>query len=425
MKKIIKHIGIMLVALIGLSVNASAQFDDVYFDPSRDLYNVSNTNSYANANHNQRRGETRAAADQSYNYAQNDQYAYDDDEYDYYNESYNDNYYFDDYAYARRINRFHRNRFFYDPFLYDDMYMMGMMSGMMYGSMYSPYRFAGIYSPFYRPGLHFSIGFGMPYFGMGFNSFYGMGYPSYYNRFYSPFYSPYSMFYDPIMAYNYGGYGYGYPYVYRNNVNHGEMPQYYRGARTSGAAGVVPVARDGRTVQTRSSGNQNTGEYVAPTTRTSPRSEDRSNRAGSVRSSGENQNLSPRSSGETPTRTSPRSNTYTPSSEARTDRVYRSPGTVERVGSGDRSTYTPRTQSTRSTTPSATSPRSTYTPNRGTSSRTYTPSSRNSSRATTPTRSNTSINRSAPTRSAAPAPRSTSSSGSRSSGSSSGRTSPR
>src|SRR5699024_2020618 len=123
------------------------------------------------------------------------------------------------------------------------------------------------------------------------------------------------------------GYGYGYPYVYRNNVNHGEMPQYYRGARTSGSAGVVPTARDGRAIQTRSSGSQGAAEYTAPTTRTSPRAEDRSNRSGSVRSSGgENQNMSPRSSGETPTRTSPRSNTYTPSSGARTDRVYRSPG---------------------------------------------------------------------------------------------------
>src|SRR5690625_4854493 len=155
MKKLIKHIGMAVIGLMVFAVTSSA--------------------SYANSN-SQRGTAPRASRDDSYNYAQSDQYAYDDDEYDYYNDDlyYGDNYYFDDYAYARRINRFHRNRFFYDPFLYDDMYMMGMMSGMMYGSLYNPYRYAGMYNPFYRPGFHLSLGLGMPYYGL--NAFYGFGY---------------------------------------------------------------------------------------------------------------------------------------------------------------------------------------------------------------------------------------------------------
>ncbi|MBY5958237.1 hypothetical protein KUV50_08855 [Membranicola marinus] len=443
MKNFMKHIGFLVVAMVAYTGAAYAQFDDVYFDPSKDVYAAS-TNSMAPTTSQRSNSNIGSSSDQSYNYTRNNdrarmddgQYAYDDDEYDYYNDDYSEgNYYFDDYAYTRRINRFHRNRFFYDPFMYDDFFMMGSMYHPH--RFYNPYRFSGFGSPFYRPGLSFSLGFGMGY---GLGSHFGMGYPMHYGNMYGRFYNPYRYgFYDPILAYNSYGYGYGYdggiygsryPYVYRNNVNHGERPVYYNnGARTSGA-GLVPTARDGR-IQVRSSGSNSSDGYVQPTTRTSPRSSDRSNKTtGSVRSSGD-QKLSPRTSGRTNTNASPRSNTYTPDRKGTTNRVYRTPSRVEQKSSGDRSTYTPRSSSRRNSyTPSKESPRRSYTPSSGSSRRTYTPSSRSSGRDYTPSSRNSgsTINRSAPSRRSYTPSSSSGSSSSRSSGSSSSssrRSSPR
>lgn len=433
MKNFMKHIGLLVIAMIAYTGSAYAQFDDVYFDPSKDVYAA---NQGVAQNSGQRtNSNVGSSSDQSYNYARNDdrprmddgQYAYDDDEYDYYNDDYSSgNYYFDDYAYTRRINRFHGNRYMYDPFLYDDYFMMG--------GMRSPYGFSGYGSPFFRPGLNFSLGFGSAF---GFGSRFGYGYPMGYGSMYGRFHNPYRYgFYDPIMAYNSYGYGGGmygggmygnrYPYVYRNNVNHGERPVYYNnGARRSGGAGVVPSAREGR-VQVRSSGS-NDG-YVQPTTRTSPRSQDRSNKTpGSVRSD-QGQKMSPRNSGRTNTNKSPRSNTYTPERKATTNRVYRTPSRVERKSSGDRSTYTPRSSSPRkSYTPSNDSPRKSYTPSSGSKRRTYTPSSRSSGRDYTPSsrKSGSSVNRSAPTRRSYTPSSSSGSSSSRSSGSSSSSSSSR
>lgn len=446
MKNLMKHIGLLLVAMVAYTGSAFAQFDDVYFDPSKDMYTASNTDL---AQTPARTTNARSSQNQSYNYTQDNdrprtddgQYAYDDDQYDYYNDDYQSgNYYFDDYAYTRRLNSFHRDRFCYDPFMYDDYYMMSSMYNR--SRFYNPYRYSGFVSPFYRPGLSFGLGFGSPF---GFNSYFGsrylMGYG--YGNMYGRFYNPYQYgFYDPIMAYNSYGYGYGsgyggmygsrYPYVYRNNVNPNERQVYYNGARRSGA-GMVPNAREGR-VQVRSSGN--TDRYVQPTTTSSPRSQDRSNRsAGSVRSD-QGQQVSPRNSGNSNAKSSPRSNTYTPQSRSTTNRVYRTPSKVETRPSGDRSTYTPRSSSrTRAYTPSNDSPRKTYTPSGSSSNqtrRTYTPSSRNSGRDYTPSSRNrgSSINRSAPSqRSYTPSSRSSGSSSSSSRGtsssSSSRRSSPR
>ncbi len=434
MKKFMKHIGLLVFAMIAYTGAAYAQFDDVYFDPSKDQYTAS-----TNLASNRTSSSVGAQADQSYNYTRNnerprmdDQYAYDDDEYDYYNDDYAlGNYYFDDYAYTRRINRFHRNSFFYDPFFYDDFYMMGSMYGPH--RFYNPYRFGGFYSPFYGPSLSLTLGFGHPF---GYGSYFGFGYPMHYGNMYGRFYNPYRYgFYDPILAYNYGyayGYGHGfygsrYPYVYRNNVYHGERPVYYNGPRTSGSAGVVPVARDGR-VQVRSSGS-NDG-YVAPTTRTSPRGEDRSNRSVGNADRNQGQIISPRSSGTTTTTPSPRSNTYTPDENRTPNRVYTTPSRVERREAGDRSTYTPRsTPPSRNYTPSNDSPRRTYTPDRPSSRSTYTPNRNTTRPQYTPSSRNTrpsTIERSTPSqRSYTPSSRSSSSSPRSSGSSSSGRTSPR
>ena len=432
MKNLKKHIGLLVIAMIAYTGSVYAQFDDVYFDPSKDQYAATSLASNRTSSN-----VDRAQEGQSYNYTRDNerprmddgQYAYDDDEYDYYSDDYAmGNHYFDDYAYTRRINRFHRNSFFYDPFMYDDFYMMSRMYGPH--RFYNPYRYSG----FFGPSLGLSLGFGFPY---GFNSYFGYGHPMYYGSMYGRLYNPYRYgFYDPILAYNYGygGYGYGgyygsrYPYVYRNNVNHGERPVYYNnGARTSGAAGVVPVARDGR-VQVRSSGN-NDG-YVPPTTRTSPRGEDRSNRTVRDADRNDGQKLSPRSSGTNTNTPSPRSNTYTPDRDATPNRVYTTPSRVERKPAGDRSTYTPRsTPPSRNYTPSNDSPRRTYTPDRSSTRRTYTPS-RNTDRQYTPSTRSTrpSVQRSTPSRRSYTPSSSSGSSSSRSSGSSSSssrRTSPR
>ena len=168
MKNFMKHIGLLIVAMIAYTSSAYAQFDDVYFDPSKDMYTAGND--LAQTADRGTRSNVSSSSDQSYNYTRNNdrprmddgQYVYDDDEYDYYNEDYvAGNYHFDDYAYTRRINRFHRDRFFYDPFMYDDYYMMASMYNRH--RFYNPYRYSGFYSPFYRPGLRFGLSFGSPF----------------------------------------------------------------------------------------------------------------------------------------------------------------------------------------------------------------------------------------------------------------------
>src|SRR5690606_4617652 len=103
MKNFVKHIGLLVVAMVAYTTSVYAQFDDVYFDPSKDQYSAS-TNLAQNSDRNS--GYDDQATDQSYNYSRDNQrprvnngeYAYDDDEYDYYNDDYSTgNYYFDDY----------------------------------------------------------------------------------------------------------------------------------------------------------------------------------------------------------------------------------------------------------------------------------------------------------------------------------------
>src|SRR5690606_33055124 len=151
--------------------------------------------SLASTSDHSSRSTVRSSSDQSYNYMRDSerprmddgQYAYDDDEYDYYTDDYAmGNQYFDEYAYTRRINRFHRNRFFYDPFMYDDFYLMGSLYGVH--SLYNPYMYSRFNSPFYRPGLYMSLGFGSPF---GYGSYFGYGYPMYYGNMYGRFYNPY------------------------------------------------------------------------------------------------------------------------------------------------------------------------------------------------------------------------------------------
>lgn len=397
--------GLIGVLVSVFSVTGFAQFDDVYFDPSDDMYQRTSSEQVAS-------GES-----DSYNYtrdrgyADEDSYAYDDEEYDYYHES-NNNYYFDDYAYARRINRFHRNNFFYggfvDPFLYD-MYAYNSF----YSPFYSPFRsraYMGSYyydrhffNPYFRPGFSFSLGFGSPW---AYRSPWSMG--GLYG--YGAYGSPFSYYNDPIMAYNY--YNSGYPYVYRNNVNHLDRPVYYKGARST--AGVVPSARDGR-IQIRSS--RSGDNYEAPTRRVSPRGEDRSNRSSGIRSSNGSDDTRM-----TTDRRSPRSNVYKRVERDQNTSARRSPAASSgqnnsvRSNSSERSTrtYTPRTKTRRSYTPSSSNQ----------NNRNYSPRTNNSNqrRSYTPSRSNrnsgTYNNGNTSRRSYSPSSRSSGSS-SRSSGSSS------
>ena len=103
MKKYVFNISFLLVMVAMFAISATAQFDDIYFDPDADEYYV--------ASYTEEGGDTYVTED----------YYYDDDEYDYYDREYADQ----DYYYSSRIRRFNRPMAFggfYDPFFYDPFY---------------------------------------------------------------------------------------------------------------------------------------------------------------------------------------------------------------------------------------------------------------------------------------------------------------
>ena len=164
--KFYKITALIVTLLVLGTFTVQAQWDDVYYDPDKDVI-VERTNRYSSNDNDYRNS-------QSFN-----------DESGYYNDY--------DFFYTSRIRRFHRPMYgfgffdpvyidagYYDPFMrsgmtaliYDDFYSRRMMSrsGFGFGFGYSPWRSYSSfgYDPFYSPfgyGNRFSVGFGSSPFG--------------------------------------------------------------------------------------------------------------------------------------------------------------------------------------------------------------------------------------------------------------------
>lgn len=200
-----------LLFLLTLLVPASAQFDDIYFNPEEDedYFAVSrNTYSYNDYEYEEEDG-----------YDQNDRYYDDYDDYD--------TYY--DFYYTSRIRRFHRpyygfgffanpyvDLFYYDPFYFDPF--RPTVSIYLSTFSYNPWNPWNQWN--YNP--YFNTGFGNNFF---FNNYYG--YNPYYN------YYPYHNF-GPPSYWNY------------SDEFYGNTQDYYYGPRNSGHGRTQPVSRINR-----------------------------------------------------------------------------------------------------------------------------------------------------------------------------------
>jgi hypothetical protein len=212
---------LMLIAsFLFAGFTASAQFDDLYYDPDED-------EPYYQYDYETSGGELE------------DEYYYDDEAYDYDNFDFYDDY---DYYYSSRIKRFHRGCSvfdYYDPF-YTDMYY------------YDPFY----YNRYYSPGVSIYVNFGSPW-----RSYRNWYRPNYYSHYYysswnNPWlYDPwyYGGYYDPWhysgWGYNnyyytnyYGGGYYGYNNYYNNYYNNNN---YYYGNKNKYGKGSEYGSRYG------------------------------------------------------------------------------------------------------------------------------------------------------------------------------------
>ncbi len=247
--KCFKITALILTLLVVGVFHVNAQWDDVYYDPDKDVI-VENTNRYS-SNDNYRR-----------NQYQGDEYGYYDD-YDFY--------------YTSRIRRFHRPMYgfgFFDPVyvdaLYYDPFMRPGMTVLIYDDFYS--RRAWSYSRFNRFGFN-TFGFNR----FGFNG--GVGF----NRFgFSPF------GYDPFSPFGFNsGFGFGFnqfgfspfggglsalycPPVWGNNNNYNNVTNYYSDTNSRGTAytsrrGGSSIAPNGGVIPRRGTTTRN-GRNIEPNT---------------------------------------------------------------------------------------------------------------------------------------------------------------
>ena len=215
-----------LVAFSFLAMVATAQFDDLYYDPNDNSGSI---------------------LDSEYTDTE-DTYVYDEvDEYDSdYDSDYNDEYY-DDYSYTRRINRFRRNScsannyyssvFYNDPF-YSDPYLNPYFPG---ATSLIHISFGNGYGNGYRRWNRFNRwnrwdNWGNNY---GYNSWNSWGYNSWNNPYCPPNYG-----YGYANS-GFGGYGNNYGNTYYNNVNVTNNPNgTHYGSRRNGS---VSSSTNGRT----------------------------------------------------------------------------------------------------------------------------------------------------------------------------------
>ncbi|NND08248.1 MAG: hypothetical protein HKN87_17865 [Saprospiraceae bacterium] len=406
MKRYAVKISSMFLLAWMASFVATAQFDDIYFDPEADELYVDT--------YEDKGGDTYVTED----------YYYDDDEYDYYDDQ--------DYYYSSRIRRFNRpsrsfgfyDPFFYDPFFIDPFFARpGLSLNFGFGNGFNRWnrwnRYAYGYDPFsYNPffgGSRFNslaCYFGSPIGGFGYNSFYGGGFG--YGR----------NIYNVNNFYGGSGYYESFQPVYGSN----SRGTYY-GARRSGAVSAAPgqTIRAPRVNNTRAI-SSSSGDAIrkSGTSRSNvSRSVDGINRTRTVNESARTyrtpRTVTKRYEGTVRKPSSSSNRRYAPtSSSSRTiDRNNQARVNRSATRSTPRSTYKPSTSARKSYTPNRSStPRRSYTPSRSsTQNRSYTPRrSSNSNRSYTPSRS------SSPSRSYSPSSSSRSSSTpSRSSSSSSRR----
>jgi hypothetical protein len=228
-----------------------AQYDDLYYDPSKDTRNNLSASFYEDERQSQNVDRELAA--------------YDDQNYEYNLEE-------DGYHYSSRIRRFHRpvgNYDYFSPAYTESSFYDNCAPGR---SIYMSGAFAhSFFSPFYGPsfGFGFGVGFG-PGFGFGNPAFnpWGWGYNPYGWGF-SPWgwgnpYNPWG--WNPMFGMRPPFFGFGHcPVYYTNNYNFfygnpGNSRDFYYGPRTS----VSNVGtRDGRVATVRRAGIPSPGPAVA------------------------------------------------------------------------------------------------------------------------------------------------------------------
>ncbi len=203
--KFYKITALIVTLLVVGAFGVQAQWDDVYYDPDKDVI-VESTNRYSSRTDN-----TRSSR-------------YYDDEQGYYNDY--------DFYYTSRIRRFHRPMFgfgFFDPVYIDAMYydpfMRPGMTMLIYDDYYTRRAWARSsfwYSPFNR-----------------FNRFNSFG------SFYDPFYSPfgYNSFYGSRFGFGFGASPFGYyssfnglycPPSWGNSYNYNNATNYYSDVNSRG-----------------------------------------------------------------------------------------------------------------------------------------------------------------------------------------------
>ena len=213
-----------MIAFLMAIVSASAQYDDVYYDPSKD----------GGTSVSEVQTEPTKPADNNYNNQQpdgtNDKYFDNDEEYDDY-----------DYYYSSRIRRFNRPMRGFDYF--DDCYVSsynydpfwsGTTIYVGFDSYWDYNRWRRWNSWNYGPSFGYGFGFG-PSFGWNYG----------YNNYYSPWscysYNPYPPFGNVYYNnYYYGDYGYGGGWYNGGGYNNGNNNYYgntvYYGPRKGGGS---------------------------------------------------------------------------------------------------------------------------------------------------------------------------------------------
>jgi hypothetical protein len=237
----------ILIALLS-TVSLKAQYDDVYYDPSRDARKTTRTES-RNTPATTRNNDDNSASDYDDQYDQSEYYEYDDE--------------YDDYQYSSRIRRFHRpvrgfsyydltyvDYYYYDPFYYDRMFARPSFNISFGNSYFNRYdRFnrwnnSLWYNRYWNNYCAFNSWdtWGMPSWGM--------------NRFNSGYYDPYGYNNFNGFGNSYGSNGY---YPYRNG--HYTSNNYNNNGNNVGINANNPSR--GRTYSPRS--NSTLAEPVSPT----------------------------------------------------------------------------------------------------------------------------------------------------------------
>ncbi len=375
MKK--QRLPILVLFLSLWAFGASAQYDDMYYNPDTDgtvqSYEAVKSDRSQQMATNSERDPRRTG--EGY---------YDDEPYDYY--------------YTSRIRRFHRPMYgfgYFDPYYIDSYYynpyMMPASTVFIYDMPYSYRRWMrnrAFYDPFWYPGG----GFASPYYGVspgfafnagiGFGSGFGWG-PSF------GFGSGFGYGYGPAYGFG-GGYGYGGGFLYcppsygggyAYNTPRSENTVITSRPRTATARSVAPSTGFDRnprstspTVVGRSQGRDNEG------LRTSDRMREIRRQAGSTARTRVRGTVTDRTNPQIRTRNAPSSRLYTRGNRATTpSRSFTTPSTRQQrttTPSWNRNDYNNSRPSIRTQSPT----RSTVSPRSSSPTRTSTPRSSSSRR---------------------------------------------